>query len=63
MVWQNDNGRNVKPVLLLNRVEGLPEKLNGFGMVEKVLAIIGDDGKEVGCSGRFGTAVVHVDGD
>ena len=35
MVWQNDNGLDIKRVLLFDRVEGLPEKLHGFGMVEK----------------------------
>ena len=61
MVRQNDNGLNVKWVLLLDRMQRLPKELHGFGMLEEVLTVVGDDGEEVGCSWRFGTAVVHDD--
>jgi len=62
MFGQNDNASMVKGVLLFDCVERLPKQLYSFGMVEEVLAVIGDDGEEVSCSGRFGTVAVHSDG-
>ena len=48
--------------LLLDCVEGLPKESYGFRVFEEVLTVVGDDSKEVGGSGRSGTAVVHVNG-
>lgn len=61
MVGQNDHSLDGKRVLLFDRMEGLPKHLYGFGMVEEVLTVVGDDGEKVSCSGCFGTAVVHSD--
>ncbi len=59
MVRQNHNGIDSEGKFNFHAVESTAEQIDRFTSVKEVLALVGDDCEEVGCSRSFGTAALH----
>ena len=61
MVGQDDNGLDGEGFFGFDGVKGLAQVVDGLGVVEDGLPLMGDNGKKVGGSWGGCTAVVHGD--